>query len=54
MYQAFQATQLLVHHDNPVPVTDFNGMMAVCVPDGPVIITKEQAMAFFGLVEKEQ
>ena len=34
-------------------VVDFDGCMAVCAVniDSPVMITKEQAMEFFGLVE---
>ena len=35
-----------------VAVWDINGTMCVALPDDPVYITKEQAMEFFGLVEK--
>lgn len=51
----FQATKLIAFGDIAVNVTSFNGVMAVCADDeGCVLITKEQAMEFFNLVEAPQ
>ena len=48
----FKATKLIAFGDMDVNVISFNGVMAVCGDDeGCVLITKEQAMKFFNLVE---
>lgn len=50
MLEDFKADKLVAWDEVEVDVTRFNGMMAICVDDdGPVLITKEQAMKFFGL-----
>jgi hypothetical protein len=53
--KTFIAIALCTNSDDnkPIEVVDFNGAMAVCAEDAPIIITKEQAMAFFDLVPKQ-
>lgn len=45
----FKAIQMLSTHDATVDVTHFNGSMAICSEEGPVLITREQAIEFFNL-----
>ena len=54
MLKDFKATKLIAFGDIEVNVTGFNGVMAVCGDDeGCVLITKEQAMKFFGLTDNQ-
>lgn len=49
----FEAIKLIGTGSRPVDVVDFNGSMGICGDDeGCVLITKEQAMKFFGLKEQ--
>lgn len=50
-YGDFQAEYLVSYTNLTATVTEFNGSMAICTPEGPILITKEQAMKFFDLVE---
>ena len=52
--KTFTAIALCVNLDDnkPIDVIDFNGSMAICADDAPIIITKAQAMEFFDLIEK--
>ena len=55
MLEDFEADKMVSFGSIKVEVTRFNGMMAICGDDeGACLITKEQAMKFFGLVEVEQ
>ena len=45
----FTARMLLANGDKEIEVCAFNGLMAVMVAEGPVLITKEQVMEFFNL-----
>lgn len=51
--KTFTTKQLHKDEEIEAKVVDFGGDMAVCASslDGPVIITKQQAMEFFGLVD---
>lgn len=52
MYAAFDAeTQGDRINNYDTQVTHVNGRMVICAVEGPIYITKAQAMAFFGLVE---
>lgn len=49
----FKATVMLHDGETTVDVVDYNGTMAICArEDGPILITKEQAMKFFNLQER--
>ena len=54
--KGFKATTMIgSFEDISVDVVDFGGTMAVCgTEEGPTLITKEQAMEFFGLVEADR
>lgn len=49
--QDFKADQFLAQETKTVEVISFNKGMAVCLEDGIIMITKQQAMDFFGLKE---
>tara|TARA_R110000850_G_scaffold165803_3_gene290857 strand:+ start:5498 stop:5671 length:174 start_codon:yes stop_codon:yes gene_type:complete len=53
--KTFIATQLHKMIEIDAQVVDFQGMMAVCAAsmEGPVLITKEQAMEFFNLKDAD-
>lgn len=53
-HEDFSAMMMGHMQDTAVPVTSINDDMAVCMPEGPIIITKEQVMKFFDLVPKEE
>lgn len=45
----FKAVMLVADGEKEIEVGDFNGQMAIYVPEGPILITKEQAIKFFNL-----
>ena len=47
--KTFKARMLLPHGEQEIEVCSFNGLMAVMVCEGPVLITKQQVMDFFDL-----
>jgi hypothetical protein len=51
MYRSFCTTILKPDSNESIEVTKFMEAMAICTPVGPILITKEQAMEFFGLVD---
>ena len=54
MLENFKADKMIAWGEVEVDVTRFNGMMAICGDDeGCVLITKEQAMKFFGLTDNQ-
>ena len=53
MLEEFEAQTLYALGNTLTPVSNFNGQMAICAEEAPIIITKEQVMKFFGLVEPE-
>lgn len=54
MLNEFSAIKLIAHGERDIQVTDFNGQMAICADDeGCILISKKQAMEFFGLQERD-
>jgi len=51
MDRQFNAVMLVPNGEASVEVGDFNGAMAVYAPEGPILITREQAIEFFRLEE---
>ena len=51
-YKTFTAHAQMRDHDYEIEVTMINLDMAICHTDGPIYITKSQAMEFFDLIEK--
>ena len=50
----FKATKLVAEGSIEVDVLSFNGKMAICGDDdGCVLITREQAIRFFNIEEKQ-
>lgn len=52
-FEKFTAKMLLNMEDIEVTICEHDGSMMVVLGQGPLIINKQQAMAFFGLVEPE-
>lgn len=52
-HKQFFATREGRFSDN-TEVQHYNGKMAICVKEGVVFITKQEAMDFFGLMEKPE
>lgn len=52
LHKSFYGYLMLAWSDEPIEIVDFNGAMAISTEPGPIIITKEQAMKFFDLVER--
>jgi hypothetical protein len=52
--QDFDATELVKNMTGKRQVTQFNSDMAVCMNDGIVIITRQQAKDFFGLRDSDE
>lgn len=46
---SFSVGMLGPHSDKSITVSDFNGDMAVELPEGPVIIPRAQVLEFYGL-----
>lgn len=51
--KTFQATEFIKQKESTIDVININGKMAICSDNNVVIITKQQAMAFWGLCESE-
>ncbi len=49
MEEDFNAVMLVSDGEKSIEVGNFNGAMAVYVPEGPILITREQAIKFFNL-----
>jgi hypothetical protein len=49
MTKDFKAAMLKPAQDAEISIIDFNGKMAICADEGPILVTKEQAMKFFDL-----
>jgi hypothetical protein len=49
MTKDFKAVMLKPAQDAEISIIDFNGKMAICADEGPILVTKEQAMKFFDL-----
>ena len=52
-HEGFNAKGLVSFGDTMVEVTSFNEYMAILTEEMPILITKQQAMDFFNLIERD-